>query len=67
MDYINKMLTIFFFLSHRIDLFELVNLWLSFSGMFDSNLDILNVLGPISMKIDMYCWETSFHYIPVFF
>ena len=30
----------------------------------DSNLDILNVLGPISMKFGMYCRETLFGHIP---
>ena len=35
--------------------------------MFDSNLDILNVLGPITMKIGMYCWETLFQHIPAYF
>ena len=42
----------------------MVNLCISFSGIFDSNLDILNVLGPISMKIGMYCRETLFEHIP---
>ena len=31
--------------------------------MFDSNLDILNVLGPISRNIGMYCRETLFEHI----
>ena len=35
--------------------------------MFDSNLDILNVLGAISMKIDMHCRETLFQHIQVHF
>ena len=35
--------------------------------MFDSNLDILNVHGPISMKIGMYCRETLFKHIPEYF
>ena len=37
----------------------------SFSRIFYSNLDILNVLGPISMKIGMYCPETLFQNIPI--
>ena len=31
--------------------------------MFDSNLDILNVLDAISMKIGMHCQETLFQHI----
>ena len=34
--------------------------------MCDSNLDILSVLGPISMKIGMYCRETLFQHIPAY-
>ena len=37
------------------------------SEMFDLNLDILNVLGPISMTIGMYCRETLFEHIPEYF
>ena len=56
------------FFSHRIDLFEkcLICDFL-FSGMFDPNLDILNILGAISMKIGMYCQETLFQHIPAYF
>ena len=37
------------------------------SGMFDSNLNILYILGAISMKIGMYCWESLFQHIPALF
>ena len=35
--------------------------------MFDSNLDILNVLGAIPLKIGMYFRETLFQHIPAIF
>ena len=40
---------------------------ISFYGMFYSNLNILNVLSAISMKIGMYCRETLFQNIPAYF
>ena len=33
----------------------------------DSNLDIFNVLGAISLKIGMYCREILFQHIPAYF
>ena len=38
-----------------------------FFEKFDSNLDILQVLDAISMKIGMYCRETLFQYIQAYF
>ena len=40
---------------------------ISFSGMFDSNLNISNVLGVISVKIGIYCRETLFQHNAAYF
>ena len=55
------------FFSHRIDLFEYGEFVIFVFWKFDSNVDILNVLGAISMKIGMYCRESLFQNIPAYF
>ena len=62
MDYINKMLIIFFF-----SLTVLIYLKHGEFVIFVFWNVLLNVLGSIYMKIGMYCRETLFQHIPVYF